>query len=245
MTKSNFNELTRTQLFAHNAMQHETARVDPLDQNPGTGVLGRAKDALTRKGHVVNSFSVDTTSVAVEGDSGTGAPATSIISRNGSQLFASRPQSEMSFPIEEFARQLNQEVDEFSGHFADLWSHHFVRGVDEARTFQPFFDGATLASLWDTTGYSNSAEQEHWEKWRTISKLIKSRTLRNVDRDIFFTELGSWDHHIEMKENIRYQLHALNHGLRLFVNQLKVDGMWNQVSIIITSDFGRALNPNR
>ena len=44
MDKFNYNDVTRSQLFAHNTMQHEIKRVDPYNDIPGTGVLGRLAD---------------------------------------------------------------------------------------------------------------------------------------------------------------------------------------------------------
>jgi uncharacterized protein (DUF1501 family) len=248
MTKTNFHELTRTQLFAHNTMQRETATVDPYDDHSGTGLLGRMKDTLTGRGHIVNTISIDGPSIAVEGKVGESLPTT-IVGRSGSQIYASRPDSEQSFDIEGYSQALNEQVDEFSGVFGETWSQQFVTGIDEARKFETYFNAATLDdSIWINNGtprYNGELEKEHYEKWSTIAQLIQTRQLRNVDRDVFFTNLGSWDHHSEMKLNLRTQLKALNHGLDLFVNQLKADGTFDDVAVVITSDFGRTFTPNR
>lgn len=248
MTKTNFHEMTRTQLFAHNAMQHETAKVDPYDEEDGTGVLGRVKDVLSGKGYIVNAISIDGSSIAVEGKVGKSPPAT-IIGRSESQTFASRPESEKSFDIEGYSEKLNERVDEFSGIFGETWSQKFMTGIDEAKKFETYFNASALNdSIWTNSGtpkYDGEGEKEHWEKWATVTKLIQTRNMRNAERDIFFTTLGSWDHHSEMKSNLRSQLHALNHGLELFVNQLKVDGTFDDVAVVITSDFGRTFTPNR
>jgi uncharacterized protein (DUF1501 family) len=197
MTKTNFHQLTRTQLFAHNAMQHETAKVDPFDAEAGTGVLGRVKDVLAGKGHNVNTISIDGASIAVEGKSGK-SPPTSIVGRSGSQIFASRPESEQGFDIEGHSRTLNEQVAEFSGIFGETWSEKFVTGIDEAKKFETYFDAAALHNAtWTSNGaprYNGELQKEHWEKWATIAQLIQTRDMRNVDRDVFFTSLGSWDH---------------------------------------------------
>ena len=59
MTVKNWNAKTRTRLFDHGGMQEETKKVDPYDQMVGTGVLGRAKDMLTKNGHNVNSLGIN------------------------------------------------------------------------------------------------------------------------------------------------------------------------------------------
>jgi hypothetical protein len=50
VTKDDYNQKTRTQLFAHNTMQDEAQRLDPWDTTSGTGILGRMCDALQAKG---------------------------------------------------------------------------------------------------------------------------------------------------------------------------------------------------
>jgi len=145
---------------------------------------------------------------------------------------------------------LNGRVDEFSGIFGETWSQQFIKGIDEAKEYQSIFDRARLdESIWTNNDEPNYAskgklEQEHWEKWSTISKLIQRNDLRNADRDLFFTELGSWDHHNKMKDGLRSQLRALNYGLELFVKQAKSDGYWDDVAVVIASDFGRTFTPN-
>eukprot|EP00536_Pseudo-nitzschia_multiseries_P010764 jgi/Psemu1/204058/e_gw1.338.42.1 len=246
MTKHNYHELTRSQLFAHNMMQHETAKVDPYDKMAGTGVMGRAKDALSKNGYVVNTISIDNPSIAIEGVHGK-SPPTTVIGRRGYQSFAMRPEIESDFDIKKYARILNGKVDAFSGIFGETWSQQFTTGIDEAEAYQSIFDQAELdESVWKSNQYSSQGklEREHWDKWSTIAKVIQKKDLRKNDRDIFFTELGSWDHHNEMKDGLRKQLRALNYGLKLFVEQAKSDGFWDDVAVVISSDFGRTLTPN-
>mmetsp|Transcript_7123 Transcript_7123/g.17178 ORF Transcript_7123/g.17178 Transcript_7123/m.17178 type:complete len:347 (+) Transcript_7123:3-1043(+) len=228
-------------------MQYDIAKVDPYDNIAGTGVMGRAKDMLSKNGHVVNTISIDNPSIAIEGMHGKSPPSTTI-GRNGSQKFAMRPESELDFDIEEHARTLNSRVDEFSGIFGDTWSQYFITGIDEAEEYQSIFDQATLDdSIWGKNCHgmrTQKLEQEHREKWLAISKLIHRKDLRKTDRDLFFTELGGWDHHNEMKDGLRSQLRALNYGLEMFVKQAKSSGFWDDVTLVIASDFGRTITPN-
>lgn len=250
LTKKNYHKLTRSQLFAHNAMQREVTKVDPYDKIVGTGIMGRAKDILSKNGHVVGTISIDNPSIAVDGMQGKSQPAT-IIGRTGSKKFATRPEDEFDFDIEKYTRTLNSQVDQFSGIFSETWSEKFITGMDEAEEYESIFDQAKLdESIWTKYGSPNYAdkskvEQEHWEKWSSLSKLIQEKDLRNVDRDLFFTSFRGWDHHDEMKIGLREQLYALNYGLEMFVKQAKSSGFWNEVAVVITSDFGRTLTPNR
>ncbi len=249
LTKKNYDSLTRTQLFAHNAMQHEIAKVDPYDLIAGTGIMGRAKDMLSKNGHVVGTISIDNPSVSVDGMEGE-SPA-SIVGRGGAQTFASRPETEFDFDIEKYTRTLNGKTDKFSGIFGETWSERFLTGIDEAEEYQSIFDRVTLdESIWTNNGIpkytgDDKLEEEHWKKWSSLLKLVKSKDLRNVDRDFFYTELGSWDTHNYMKDALRSQLNVLNFGLEMFVEQAKSSGIWDDVAVVIASDFGRTLTPNR
>ena len=231
-------------------MQREIVKVDPYDKIVGTGIMGRAKDMLRKNGHVVNTISIDNPSIAVDGMGGDSPPAT-IVGRRGSQKFAMRPDEESEFDIEKHTRALNAKVNEFSGIFGETWSQQLIRGIDEAKEYKSIMDRAKLdENVWTKNGKPNftgkaKLEQEHWEKWSTISKLIQKKDLRNTDRDFFFTELGSWDHHDEMKDGLRTQLHALNFGLELFVKEAKSSGFWDNIAVVIASDFGRTFTPNR
>ena len=206
MTKSNYNGLTKTQLFAHDAMQEESKKVDPFDNAPGTGVLGRAKDVLSSKGHVVNSLSIDHSSIVLEGAPGVSSPTT-IVGRNGVKTFAEKPGGEAYFNIETYAKQLNAENDEHSNIYGETWSQQFATGIEEGKSLA---NDLSLANLTKTIWYDDDEkpladggiEQEHWQKWSTIFKLMQTHENRNVDRDIFYTEFGGWDHHSSMKVRI-------------------------------------------
>jgi len=94
MSKGNYQEKSTIQLFAHNSMQEATKQVDPTFTKPTTGVLGRTKSVLTRKGYNVDTLSVDTASIALETDVDSSRP-TSVVGRSGVNVFADRPRSEL------------------------------------------------------------------------------------------------------------------------------------------------------
>jgi len=249
MSKRNYQEKSTIQLFAHNSMQEATKQVDPFFTKPTTGVLGRAKGVLTRKGYNVDTLSVDKASVALETDTDSARP-TSVVGRSGVNVFADRPISEEYFDIEFHANELNAEVDQYSSIYGDLWSQQFVEGINKGRALNKDLEMATLDSdVWYKTNgrmpaYDNDPEMEHWQKWSTLFKLMQTHKNRNTDRDLLYAEFGSWDHHREMKTRLREELKAFNHGLSLIVAQLKREGLWDSVTIVVASEFARTLKAN-
>jgi hypothetical protein len=109
-----------------------------------------------------------------------------------------------------------------------------------------YLDTVTLdESIWGGDDSAGGFDLESRQKFSTIAKLIKGKDLRDSDRDFFFTSVGRWDHHGSMIENLDEQAGALNYGLDLFVKQLKADGLFDDVTVVIASEFGRTLTPNR
>ena len=251
--KTNFRSLTPVQLFAHDAMQVETKTVDPMSTAAGTGVLGRLTKVLNDKGYNANTISIDDVSIAVA-SSGVGqedGPEPLIISRFGPEPFNPRSEDD-AFDLRNFVMDLNSKHDddrEFSSYFAAAWSKHFTTGIHQASYLEDALNSAVLGDFWPI---SDSGEDdgerdrmsEIAQQFAMVSKLIQTRDLRGSDRDFFYTSFGSWDHHYNLKANLRPMFARLNNALGLLVQELKRQGAWNDVTVVVTSDFGRTITPN-
>lgn len=194
MTKQNFGAKTRTQLFAHNAMEEETKKVDPFDSKRGTGVLGRAKDILEAKGHVVNALNIDETAIVLDGSPGGSAPPL-VVSSSEINIFGQRPdgknwrrpKNETYFDIENYAKQINGEAGVFSGIFAETWSQHFLKGIEDAKTLRESLEVvANTTATFGTAEPSDWDERRLWSKLRTVARLVQTHKRRNSDRDVFY-----------------------------------------------------------
>ncbi|KAL3923152.1 MAG: hypothetical protein SGILL_001820 [Bacillariaceae sp.] len=198
MTRSNFAEKTRTQLFAHNAMQLETQKVDPYNEVSGTGALGRAKDILHANGLNVDALNIDLSSISLDGAPGASS-APYVVPRSGMNNFADRPvknaeqwwnynRGEDYFNIEQYSSDLNSEADGFSGMFADLWSETVFKGIGDAGDLKN--DIEVLASSSDAI-WKDGREYEGdslAEKLEVVTKLMQTHERRKTDRDVFFVE---------------------------------------------------------
>lgn len=60
----------------------------------------------------------------------------------------------------------------------------------------------------------------------------------------FFTELGGFDSHNNVEETLLSTMSELDAALEHFVAELKEQGLWNHVTIVTVSDFGRTLTSN-
>ena len=69
--------------------------------------------------------------------------------------------------------------------------------------------------------------------------MIASNECRGSDRDIFYIETGMYDHHFDVVNGLEKQLSVLNDALNSFIAEMKSQGKWNDVTVVVTSDFGR------
>jgi len=111
---------------------------------------------------------------------------------------------------------------------SSLFSKYDARNSDELLWAQ---ENITITAAFDDNSYAR--------KFKSIAEMIGSHTCRGSDRDIFYMEAEGWDSHQDMlakHDNLFYQLNA---GLASFVEEMKNQGHWDDVTIVVSSDFGR------
>ena len=77
-----------------------------------------------------------------------------------------------------------------------------------------------------------------------VAKTISIRNQLNSERDVFVVQLGGFDTHSDLGDELSGLLGQLNAGLTSFVAELKAQNVWNSVTIATVSDFGRTLTSN-
>eukprot|EP01048_Picozoa_sp_COSAG05_P004332 COSAG05_NODE_228_length_13388_cov_2.850403_7_plen_103_part_00 len=74
-----------------------------------------------------------------------------------------------------------------------------------------------------------------------MAKVIASRDILETERDVFVVQQGQFDTHTDLHEGFNGQMAEINSALEQFVAEMKATGIWEQVTIISQSDFGRTL----
>ncbi|HMQ04147.1 MAG TPA: DUF1501 domain-containing protein [Pyrinomonadaceae bacterium] len=78
---------------------------------------------------------------------------------------------------------------------------------------------------------------------RQVARLIKSRTSLNVNRQVFYCQIGGFDTHsnqITVQANL---FTTFSQAVRAFYAELVAQGIENNVTTFTLSDFGRTMNP--
>lgn len=233
--KTNYRDETATSLFAHNAMQEEVDKLDPLNSARGTGTLGRIADQVFSQGYRVGRTTVESSSKNLAGRSSSPPPVFTLDQSGVVPL----TDIDLSSPVaNEIIGVLNgQYGGNRSGVYGELWSSLLQRSQNQ--TEQTYY---LLQSNTETT--TTFSRNSLGKRFRLISQLIAKREERGVDRDFFFVEYGGWDHHPEVINALASGFADLNTELSNLVNEMKSLGVWEDVAILETSEFSRTLTPN-
>jgi len=230
VNKTNYYSITKTQLFAHDQMQLETKRMDPLNRQTNTGVLGRMADVLVKKGRAVGSFSLDRYSVSILGTPGVASSPMIVSSGNGVTPFYA------SNTLRGLLPALHEQSQVDSGYFAESWSSALMQSIDVNDLLSTALLNVSTSSVFPNTYLG--------QQLRTVARLIATRNQRGVDTDTFYVEIGGFDTHADVEINLVNRFTEVDGAIASFVSELKNMGVWKNVTVIQTSDFARTLAPN-
>jgi len=114
-----------------------------------------------------------------------------------------------------------------------------IKSSNEANLeFQSAIDGVLDFST-PLPEYNNLAQQ-----LRMVAKTIASRDTLGFSRQIFFVQLGGWDHHDELLINQAGKLAQVNEALKYFSDLMTELNTSDCVTTFSVSDFARTLTSN-
>lgn len=163
-----------------------------------------------------------------------------IVADEGVKEFIPRSNRDRFNPLA-WIERLNGVTNLHSSIFGETWSSALHRAISDSILLGDAINDmdGDLDQDWDIPNKNPLAT-----KLETMIKLMVSHDSRGTDRDVFFVDLPGWDHHKNMKARLESDFQNVNQALTLFVAELKAQGLWEQVTLVTASDFGRTLTPN-
>ncbi|WOO42809.1 DUF1501 domain-containing protein [Rubellicoccus peritrichatus] len=79
---------------------------------------------------------------------------------------------------------------------------------------------------------------------RMVATSIAAHTTLNMNRQTFFVQLGGWDHHDEVLNNMDGMVPIVSQAIDSFYSALTEINEQNNVTLFTASDFGRTLTSN-
>lgn len=237
MTKAQYqnNSVTKpTQLFSHldQVKQFHAGRSDTFSFS---GWGGRISDELS-------------------GPSNPNGLIPMITSIAGSQLFTAGQTTQplaiadANTPLNEVLDPIGFENDPISQ--ARLQALNDIRALQSSSNYVEAADDITQAAM-----DANAALASYQEvtvafpttfigrQLKQAARLIKKRGDLNVDRQIFFVERGGFDTHQSQLAAHSNNLLEVSQAVRAFYDEMVVQGIADDVTIFMMSDFGRTMNP--
>lgn len=242
--KGNWITETQTDLFSHTSMKRESHRVDAFLEASGPGVLGRMLDILQDDGYVVAATSMDRKAQMIDGDPKTGRLA-DVVSSSGPRTIYEREfmnWRDGTDQLRPYLEEVHSETVENAGMFGNMWSQTFLDVWNKAETLTRSLKETRL--LTEFTSRTDVGDIN--KSLRIVAEMIVGRNKRidGLNRDVFYIQLRGFDHHMEVKQGLDLSLPSLNAGLKNFWNEIKAQGIQNQVLVIQGSEFGRTVSPN-
>lgn len=78
---------------------------------------------------------------------------------------------------------------------------------------------------------------------KQVARLVKKRFDLNVNRQVFYCQLGGFDTHTTQLSTQATQLSQFSQAARAFYDEMVAQGVQNNVTLFTLSDFGRTMNP--
>jgi uncharacterized protein (DUF1501 family) len=78
---------------------------------------------------------------------------------------------------------------------------------------------------------------------RQVARLIKERNDLNINRQIFYVQIGGFDTHTGELAGHNNLYSQVGQAMRSFYEEMIVQGVSNDVTLFTMSEFGRTLNP--
>jgi len=213
--------------FSHSHAQNAAQTMKCQDHGGGAssrGLGGRIADVLS-KSHTTASFSIAGTSVWSEGFD----TSTEIIDlRQGALRF--KEFGKWADTISNITGQVHGNV------FCEEYAQLFAKAINSSETLGELLDKAPK-------GY-NAGTDILSQQLKQVARLISTRASRKAGRDFFFVQFGGFDTHSNIKTILPQKFEAIDKSLKSFVKEMKDQGVWNSVTLVTESDFGRTLTFN-
>ncbi len=119
-------------------------------------------------------------------------------------------------------------------------SSSYVRAASNI-TDQAIQANQALSTFQETT--VNFPNTSIGNQLRQVARLIKTRTSLNVNRQIFYCQIGSFDTHNTQINGQGTLLSQFSQAVRSFYDEMLMQGVSNNVTTFTLSDFSRTFNP--
>jgi uncharacterized protein (DUF1501 family) len=117
------------------------------------------------------------------------------------------------------------------------WLHVLKRATDNQRILTEALNGKDAATAFPQSDLGGQLKM--------VARLISARGNLGLKRQCFFCSMGGFDTHGDDQRGMQQQKFAeIDEAVKVFVDEMAVQGLSQQVTLFTASDFGRTLVSN-
>jgi len=218
-------------LFGHAGQQEDAKSVHSGKGSTAHGILGRISKAMASHTtpYATNLYSMHGNQKSTDG----GLTPADILAATAAGVNRFNYNPEYAPHI---AKALSQ--NQTSSIFGETFAAGLQESLNRTETL-----GGILSSI-TTTTIPNSATGGEMGQMRHVARIIKARDQIQSERDVFHVESFGWDTHFDRFAGPEAKYLAIDDALTKFATEMKAAGVWDKVTVVLTSDFGRTMSPN-
>ena len=219
-------KLIPSNLFGHNTQQKQSQSLHAQHEG-AKGILGRIVGALMTQATPKRSFaySIVGNKKIVQG----AFPATMIDANTGIQKLKQYGTYGREF--------LAMSAREAKSVFAETYASQLEVSLQTSERLGKLMEDApSLSENYPGSGLGKQLKQ--------IATLVSIRHETESERDVFVAQIGGWDTHQDMTANVATLMRDVDRATEAFVREMKGMGLWEGITIVTVSDFGRTLTNN-
>ena len=235
LTKSEYENRQKrlpAQLFAHNTQTRFAQNGDARTSTRVDGVLGRMLDGLSAAGASIGSYSISGTSPTVL------EPVESIPFDVLRYSGVTRIDSTHAALLEPYLKEMTGLAS--ASPFANTWSSLVGEALNRTAQLADALDNVTLAQTFAGTSGNNLALQ-----LEQVAKLIRANQQQfHNEREAYYVTIGGFDNHANVIDAMELLLDQVDAALGSFEAEMKLQGLWDNVLVVESSEFARTITSN-
>ena len=196
-------------------------------------------DVHQRNGLSVVANGIDVKGPIIEGDPSLGRTV-EVIPSSGVNTLSRRSLTDDNpdlASIEPLMSYLNKDTSINSGIFANYWAQNLIDTINRTEYLSALYAATTLQ-------HDNLFKGNVGRKLSAVSKMMINHEERSVNRDVFYLNLGGFDGHALSKDILQSNLPTVNEGITAFYKEMVHQNLFDNVTFVVMSEFGRTITPN-
>ena len=194
------------------------------------GILGRMVNVLTETGNMPYKSALYSTIGERKIMQGSDGVPPDVISQDGVERY--RAYTDVKAGFDKLLKQDSASL------FSQTFSESLQNSLEKTELI-----GELVKDVKPTSKYKVNPQSAFSRQFDVVAKMIKLDTtaLQN-ERAAYVVGAGNFDTH--NSPDLSEQFEDINGGLKQFVNEMKAQGLWENVTVMCISDFGRTITSN-